>query len=211
MGYTSFSKTLVERHLSNVKSIIDFGACIDYTEPGTPFISDWYRSKGIHYTCIDLAGDNNAIKFNWSYPIGSKVRYDLVCDFGSSEHSACSDEYTTAEFEGNIHSVYPIEPKETLFAFYNCWLNKFELCDIGGLIISENPKQGNWPEHGFSYITQEFYKQLERYSGLRIVEMGEDAACGNVTDGWNIWSVLVRVNDTFPTFEEFSKFDIKDK
>jgi hypothetical protein len=29
------------------------------------------------------------------------------------------------------------------------------------------------------------------------------AACGNTKDGWNVYSVLKKVSDEFPTFKEF--------
>ena len=64
MGYTKFTVDLISRHLEGVKSVIDLGSQNLYIEnlEKPPFASGWYEERGIEYTCIDLAGDNNAIK-----------------------------------------------------------------------------------------------------------------------------------------------------
>jgi hypothetical protein len=104
------------------------------------------------------------------------AQVDIVTDFGTSEHVS---------------------------NYYNCWLNKHNGCKVGGLIISENPKVNNWHGHGFHYLTKEFYTELCKVAGYELIEVGEHAAMGNVTDGWNVYGVLRKVSDVFPSQSEF--------
>jgi hypothetical protein len=213
MGYTLFTKQLVQKVLvgANIQSVIDLGSCNDYDIGGDspPFISDWYATKRINYTCIDLAGDNNALRLDLSnplFPIGLPVAdpFDLVVDAGTSEHVVQSDGYEKVSFhEGHINSVYPSSVKNIEAGYYNCWLNKFNLCKEGGYIISENPKTNNWPGHGYTYVDFNTYWQLSRVSELYIVEIGEHPASGNHIDGMNIWCIMKKVGNHFPTFEKF--------
>jgi hypothetical protein len=210
MGYTQFSKQLIEPYLSKVKSVLDFGSCNDFSTGEMPplFISEWYKSKGIEYSSIDLAGDNNSLQLNWCYPITYLPQFDLIVDAGSSEHSAIANEYTNVQYNKNINSIYPKGEINIDEGYYNCWLNKHNLCRIGGLIISENPKTNNWGGHGYSYISTEFYTELVKVADYEILELGEHPAMGNDIDGWNIFSVLIKISDKFPDFETFSTLPI---
>lgn len=116
----------------------------------------------------------------------SNIQADIVLDLGTSEHISTN----------HIHNIEE---------YYNCWLNKHNLCKEGGLIISENPKTKNWPKHGYNYITTLFVEQLTCYD---LIEHGEHAAQNNYTDGWNIYSVLRKTSRPFPTLEQFKTFDI---
>jgi hypothetical protein len=46
---------------------------------------------------------------------------------------------------------------------------------------------------------------LSRVSGLYVVEIGEHPASGNTTDGYNIWCIMKKVENLFPTFEQFKE------
>lgn len=218
MGYTSFEIALIEPYLKDGDSVLDFGSQNDYTtgQSDPPFISEWYKGKKVNYTCIDLAGDNHAIECNWSYPsnwgIFERDKFDVVVDAGSSEHSSQCKEYETVSFhEGHIHSVYPkTKPtnEEIENGYYECWRNKHNACKIGGLIISINPKTGNWPDHGFSYLTEQFYVGLWALSGYDLLQIGCHPAMGNTIDGWNVFSVIKKHSNEFPSFRAFSTLQI---
>lgn len=220
MGYTDFTKKIVIDALALYDgwplNVLDFGSQNDYATSNTtqpPFISEWYENTlKIKYTCIDLAGDNNALKLNWSKPFtGVILTYDIVVDAGSSEHSVNSDKYDIVAFhEGYINSVYPKYHSEDQIqiGFYNCWLNKFNCLRVGGMMVNENPVTGHWPEHGYSYINQDFYHKLAEISSLEVIEIGEHCAMGNCTDGKNVYSILHKTGDKFPSFEEFNKLPI---
>ncbi len=215
MGITKFSYDLIRRtklrHLG-IKSVCELGSQNDYTAQSEkpPFANDLYKKLGIEdYTCIDLAGDNNALKYDLGKQINHSIRYDLVTDFGTSEHIVLADGFQTSAFHGDyIHSVYPVVVENIQQGYYNCWVNKFNLCNVGGIIISENPLTDNWPGHGYSYLGVNFYDELVKIADIEIIEKGKESAMGNTIDGWNLWAVLKKTGNRFPPFEEFKKLPI---
>lgn len=216
MGITSSDILLLKRALGlkKIKTVLELGSQNLYLTPtaSPPFADVWYKSQGIGYHCVDLAGDNNAMPFNWCEPIDWEFKYDLVTDFGSSEHSAAVHKYVKAEFHNDyIHSVYPVEhptEEEIKDGYYQCWRNKFDALKIGGLMVNVNPLTGNWPGHGFSYIDSTFYHMLSLISDLKIVHIKLNAAMGNITDGWNVECILEKTGDRFPSKEEFNTLKI---
>lgn len=215
MGITAFDIKILEKYIKEYKpvNVIEFGSQNLYitSENTPPFSSAWYNEQGLYYKCIDLGGDNNADKKDLSKPISIGRQYDLVTDFGFSEHVVKMEDFTSVTYGGNITSIYPKGEIKIEEGYYNCWLNKHNLCKIGGLIISENPKTGNWPLHGYTYITQEFYKELAKIADYEILELGDHPAMGNDIDGWNIYCVLKKTGDKFPSFEKFTKLSIYEK
>lgn len=216
MGITLFSKSLIGIAVAanpDIKSVIELGSQNDYTSNAVkpPFANGVYKEFGINdYTCIDLAGDNYAIKYDLGKPITTHTRkYDLVTDFGTSEHVVLAADHVTTPFHDDyIHSVYPTVVEDALLGYYSCWLNKHNLCKIGGIIISENPLTGNWPNHGYAYLGKKFYHEFKQVAGYENIMEGLEPAMGNSIDGWNIWAVLRKVSDEFPTFEQFKELPI---
>lgn len=197
MGITGHSINLIDKAIihksledgQTVNTVMELGAQNMYdktydTERG-PFASTYYRGRGIKYYCIDLNGENNALKLDLEKPIKHEWDYDLVTNFGTSEH--IKNQYSVF---GTIH----------------------KLAKIGGMIICENPKTGNWPSHGLNYYTQEFYKNLCRALNYQLIEVGEYPAMGNNIDGYNIYAIMKKTQEArFPTEKVFNKFGIKDK
>jgi hypothetical protein len=196
MGYTTFTKQLVSEYISEYrpKYVIDLGAQNDFSGPNlpAPYISEWYKSQGIQYECIDLNAENNAhvddLSKVFKQPNG--FQWDLVCDIGTGEHVGDNGKFSWE-------------------AFYNCWLNKWNLCTVGGLIISENPMTGNWPKHGFNYLDTDFYYELCRFANADLLDTGTQAATGNTIDGWNVWGVIRKYGDGFMSLDEFKTLPIK--
>lgn len=217
MGITDFSISLLNKIIERFDpfDVLEFGSQNVYSSayPGMPFASVFYHGKGLaYYDCIDLAGDNEAIRADLSEDLSALItrRFSLVTDFGTSEHCVQMEGYDTAPFhDGHIHSIYPVDVKNAELGYYNCWLNKFNFCKVGGIIVSENPKQGHWPSHGYHYITQEFYEKLSDMADLEIVELGEYPAAGNWETGMNVYSVLRKTGGKFPSFDQFSTLPIK--
>lgn len=219
MGITAFDIKLLERTLHiyqpDIENVVELGSqnlylSGDDTKP--PFASTWYRSRGLIYCCIDLARDNNAYPEDLSEPISEKFHneYMLLTDFGTSEHVVQMEDYEICSFhEGHINSIYASKIKSVLDGYYNCWLNKHKMLRKGGIMINVNPKTGNWPGHGYSYLTEKFYKQLAEHTDYEIIELGQHPASGNFTDGWNIHAILRKHSEKFPDFETFKKFDIR--
>lgn len=181
MGYTNNSIDIVNKYLSNVKSVCDLGAQNNYSQPHlpAPYISEWYKSNAItEYMCIDLNGENDAKKWDLSEPLKTTKTFDMVTDFGTSEH---------------------------IKDLYECLANVNKLTKVGGIMVHENPKVGNWPKHGFHYRTMEFYKELVEACGYELLESFEHPAMGNTTDGWNVIAVMRKTKDGFISKDKFPK------
>jgi hypothetical protein len=194
MGITAFDIRLLEGVISqqSPKTVIELGAQNLYhtSQNPPPYASGWYESKGISYKCIDLSGENGALKIDLAKPIKKKLgTFDLVTDFGTSEHIS--------------------QENDKALGLYNCWLNKHNLLKVGGIMISENPKTGHWPLHGFHFYTEAFYKELCKISSYEILQLGENPAMGNRETGMNIYCVMRKSGDCFPAFEFFKTLDFR--
>ena len=173
MGVTSTSIQLIEKVLAlqPVKTVLELGAQNLYDKAYTlpiPYASTFYESKGIEYKCVDLNGENNALKIDLEKSQTIKETFDLVTDFGTGEH---------------VRNAY------------NLLKIIHDSVKLNGIVIRQNPKTGNWAGHGFWYTTQELYQKLAYLNGYEIIDIGEDAAMGNVTDGWNVWCIYRKVID----------------
>lgn len=219
MGITVSDIALVEKALSvspNIKTVCELGSQNLYL-PGLdtlrpPFASIWYEERGIKYSCIDLAGDNFAAQFDLAhiFPPCLEATFDLVTDFGTSEHVVQTAELQTVAFhEGHINSVYPKEKplvEGIKRGYYACWVNKHNLLAFNGLMINVNPKTGNWPGHGYTYLTKDFYHTLADKMGYAVIHLQDNAAMGNVRSGWNVECILMKVHQVpFISFEEFQE------
>jgi len=181
MGITGFSLDLVKAVLNDfkVETVIELGAQNMYDQDYSgnyPYADTYYRSRGIAYECIDLSGENGAQAIDLSKPCAVSKKYDMVTDFGTSEH---------------VHDI-----KE-------CWKTKHKLLKVGGVMISENPKVGNWPDHGYWYYTEEFYQKFAAAAGYKILKIGEHPAMWNTTDGYNVYCIMQKVEDK-PFPDEFT-------
>lgn len=185
MGITSFSVQLIERHFKGGK-VCELGAQNMYDKyypNGSPYADGFYKARGAEaYACIDLSGENGAFKQDLSKPVDIEGQFDLVTNFGTSEHIA---------------------------DLYNCFKNIHTLAKEGGIVICENPKTGNWPGHGFHYMTEAFYIDLAKACGYEILELGEHPATGNTIDGWNIYCVFRKGQGKFISKAKFDKLDYR--
>lgn len=212
MGITKFSTELLEKALlfnPDIKSVMELGSQNLYTgnETNPPFANVWYQGKGIEYNCIDLAGDNNALKIDLSTTLNPFKTFDLVTDFGTSEHVVQMDEYDSVAFHGGyINSIYPTGEVNIKLGFYNCFRNKHNMANAGGLFVGENPKTGNWEGHGYNYFTKDFYYALCDEMKYELLELGENAAMGNTINGWNVFAIYRKLEDKeFMSLEDFEK------
>jgi hypothetical protein len=212
MGVTQYEIKLLENIIQEYKpqNVIEMGSQTNYTTKETdkpPFMSEWFNEMGIFYKCIDMAGDNGAYLYDLSQPISVGRQYDLVTDFGTSEHCVQMNEYETVSFhDGHINSIYPKgEIKSIEEGYYNCWINKHNLLKVGGVMINVNPLTGHWYEHGYSYLGEAFYNELVKLSGYELLKTEVICASGNCESGKNVVGVLRKVSEQFPDFKEFYK------
>lgn len=193
MGYTQHTFDLVDNAIAliNAKSMIDLGAQNNYAQSNlpAPFVRETYN-KNLSYASIDLSGEDGALPLDLSVGIDIGKVHDLVVDAGTSEHIGKGGKFDWK-------------------AYYNCWLNKHHLLKVGGIMVNENPKTGNWPGHGFNYVSQEFYQELVSLSGYELIDLHEHPAMHNTTDGWNVVAVMKKVSEKFPSFEQFKKLPLK--
>lgn len=190
MGLTAHSFDLLTRNAIGGESILELGnQTIFFGEFWGKSAKPMFRALGYTHVSVDMNGKDGAIKCDLSKPCNFSsdnncLYYDIVTDFGTSEH---------------------------VKDFYLCWVNKHHNCKVGGLIISENPKTGNWPRHGHHYITEDFYTKLAYMAGYEIVEIGEFAAEHNEVDGWNIYSVLKKTRKEFISLIQFETLDFRNE
>lgn len=202
MGYTDFTVLILERVIKEYqpKNIMDLGSQQLYNQPllPAPYANTWYSPQGIQYECIDLNGENNAHRIDLSKKCSFYLadeagicerKYDLVVDAGTSEHVG-----TDGAFDWE--------------AIYNCWKIKHDLLRVGGVCISENPKTESWPSHGFQWYSESFYKELAALTDYEILELGEHPAMGNTDTGWNIYCVLRKHSEKFPTLDQFKTLSL---
>lgn len=216
MGITTFGVQQLKKVMynNNINSVLEFGAqnmFIDATQP-PPYATEWYLSRGIKtYHCIDMTGENNSIKADWCKPLLVVYQYDLVTDFGSSEHSTIMDEHVIIDFDNGVKSAYSAKAPEEgssiadTKCYYTCWLNKHNALAIGGFMVNENPMTGHWPGHGFFYLLPNFYQELCKIADYEVIETGEACAMGNCETGKNIYSILKKTGNRFPSFDEFNQ------
>jgi len=144
-----------------------------------------FEELGVLHTSIDIKPHQGAIEVDLRQPVTfTKKKFEVVTNFGTTEH-----------IDGSL---------------YEGFKNIHNLCKKGGLMIHENPKTGNWPQHGFHYMTKEFYIKLANLTGYELLEVTEEAAMGNDIDGWNVCAVLRKINSgDFISKEEFETLDYR--
>lgn len=170
MGITDKSISRIFRHIGNGDTILELGCQNLYVNPYYGHISnEHFKRLGYDIDTWDITGCNGAEIMDLRQPIELKKQYDVITDYGTTEH-----------IDGN---------------YYQAHKNIHNHCKIGGIIIHENPKTGHWPGHGCNYVDMEFYEGLADACGYDILELCEEYAMGNTTDGCNISVVMRKVVD----------------
>lgn len=197
MGITTFSKKLLDKVIEDYKpkNVGEYGSqnlYFDGESLPAPFANVYYEAKGIEYTCFDVSKENNCLHYDLTYLLPDEFtdKYSLVTDFGCTEH-------------------YGRDGKHHLEGFYNAWLNKHNMLKVGGVMVNENPLSGHWNLHGFNYYTEQFYKRIVEISDYKIIELGISCAMGNCETGKNVYAILEKTGEKFPTLSQFSNLDLR--
>jgi hypothetical protein len=172
MGITNDSLDRLRRHgLIKPCDILELGAQNLYDNAHYGQVAKGYfLSLGINHTSWDITPHQGAIEMDLRNEIIVEKQFDIIADFGTTEH--VSDD-----------------------GFYMAHKNIHNHCKVGGYIIHENPKTGHWPGHGCNYVTKHFYEQLATLAGYEIIELTEHFAMGNITDGCNVCVVMKKLLD----------------
>ncbi len=104
---------------------------------------DYFESLGMDHTSIDWNGEDGALNLDLRKTIDLDP-FDMVTNIGTTEH--VSDQKAV-------------------------WKNIHNLTDIGGIIASLTPLQGDWWWHGTHYPMEEFFYQFSE-NGYEIEYMG---------------------------------------
>lgn len=211
MGINDMNLKTLEWIFKNypIETVLELGAQTFYQNYKTAkygeYADVYYKLKGVkQYTCIDLNGENDALKMDLSR-VQHAPMCDLVTDFGTSEHIAGYDldDDTKTGFDGNNTWKGLDDHVAGLEAFYNCWTTKYLASKY--LIVSSNPATGHWKGHGHFYYTKQFYETLCELTGMRSVLLEEHFAMGNYTDGKEVCCVLDVRGSHWISMEEFAK------
>lgn len=182
MGYIQTTLQAVDTliKLKGVRTVADLGDQINYASPRQPhpYTSEFYKANGItEYISIDVNGKNDSKTWDMGDVVRTNKKFDLVVDAGFSEH---------------------------VKNLYMCFYNIHKLTKVGGYMLHENPRTGNWHEHGFHYFHEGFYVTLAMFAGYGIIEMKNTVAAHNYTSGNNVFCLLQKLKDE--DFIERDKF-----
>lgn len=186
MGITAFSKDMIRVNGGEQKGIrhLLVGCQNMYdNEHYGQIAQDYYRGFGQDVISIDITACNDSIEHDLREPL-KMPPFDFISQHGTLEH---------------------VESRE---GFYLAFKHLHEVLEMGGIIVHENPKTGNWAGHGNHYLTQDFYTQLAQLMDYDILDIGENCAMGNCIDGWNIYAVLRKNKEEFISLEQFNALPI---
>lgn len=106
---------------------------------------DFFRDVwGVDHTSVDINGKGGALVRNLSEPITDLGQFDIVTNFGTSEH---------VDNEGE------------------CWKNIDRFCKPGGVSLHAVPPWGNWPNHGYHRYSRRFFEGMALHAGYTIIDM----------------------------------------
>lgn len=178
MGVTGKSIDILKTVINHAQTVCELGDQLNFTHQPPVYMSEWYKERGKDYMSIDLNGLNDSKQWDLSEPLKTSKKFDLVTDFGTSEH---------------VKDIY------------QCFANINKLTKVGGIMVHENPKTKNWPKHGMHYRDQKFYIDLAIHADYHIIRLEEHPAMGNSIDGWNIICVMRKRKEGFIDRELFPK------
>jgi hypothetical protein len=139
---------LREKHvLPKAGRVIELGAQqlsgdTELLSPDAPYAKETWESLGYKYRCIDIDGSSHAIPLDLNYdkvPLFHRRRYDLVTNFGTTEHVA-----------NQLNAFQIIH----------------DLTKVGGIMVHNLPAQG-YHNHGLVNYNMKFFWMLARSNNYR--------------------------------------------
>lgn len=142
--------------------------------PGT--VKEYWESKGIKHTSIDLNGEDGALSLDLSKPLPEKFydAFDIVTNCGTSEH-------VDNQFE--------------------CWKNIHKCLKVNGFLLSANPETGMYNEkHCEWFYDMNFFQNFADKLSYKIYMLGRILFPYN--GGYVIFAAMEKTKETDFNFKE---------
>lgn len=163
----------------------DFPSHLIGMDANAPIIAKpYFESLGYEHVSIDLNGRNGTLVHDLSKPFDLGRQFDIVTDFGTSEHVSC---------------------------LWACLRNVHVHTKAEGLIFHANPAPGNWSDHGYWYRNEAFYARFAELSGYALLETFRVACAGNFVDGWLTCALLRKTREEFVDKDAFYTLPLCDR
>ena len=131
-----------------------------WADVGEVSVRDYFTSKGVDYTSIDLNGNLGALKIDLGKPIKDECllgKFDIVTDFGTMEHvveqEVCLDNIDSLVKPGGlmVHTI-PDNPKDMhgLYFYDDDWLKNL-IKDRGYTLVNELKLDCRQPPQSLEY------------------------------------------------------------
>lgn len=167
---------------TGAKPYPDFPEHLIGMDPNRPVVAKpYFEGLGYEHVSVDLNGRDGALVRDLSLPFDLGRQFDVVTDFGTSEHVAC---------------------------LWACMGNMHTHAKRGGLLFFASPAPGNWPGHGYWYRSAEFFSAFAAAAGYDLLEVGPLACAGNTHDGWLTCAIVRKNRDDFIAKSEFYRLPI---
>lgn len=137
---------------------------------------DYFVSLGVDHVSVDLNNRYDSLKLDLSKPIDSLRDFDIVTNYGTSEHIL--DQYQAFR---NIHNFMK----------------------TGGFQVHAVPLVGSWKDHCVYHYTGDFFRNLSEACKYEVVENKTIPIKTSFGIDHLTCSVLEKTNDLFCTEEEF--------
>lgn len=185
MGITQISLDRIGKYLKPNSNILIVGCQNLYDNDHYGQVADpYFQSLGHQVISIDIAACQGAVECDLRELYPFNPVNDQVWNHGTQEH-----------IDGSLYIPF---------------LNQHNACKIDGILIFENPATLSWPLHGYHYFTEDFYRYFAPACGYELLEVTREASMGNFVDGWNISSVMRKIDDRpFITEEQFNEIYAK--
>lgn len=170
---------------AGAKPYADFPSHLLGMDPNRPVVAKpYFESLGYAHVSVDLNGKDGALVRDLSAPFDLGCLFDVVTDFGTSEHVKC---------------------------LWACLENAHRHAKHDGLIFCANPEPGSWPDHGYWYRGEDFNRAFASTVGYELISSTRVACTGNTIDGWLTCAIFRKKSDKFVDKNEFYKLPLSQK
>ena len=162
------SKNELDKHLFKGCNIVELGDQFCDWSPEVQGIrtDTYFKEHGIEIKSVDWHGKNGALKIDLSEISTVKLKGDIVTDFGTLEHV-----------------------KDT----YNCLVNCFSFCKIGGKMIHVNPDK-TYVKHGYFYFTEKFWHEYAKLAKLEVISIYTEKPYDKTNPASEVYAVLKKTD-----------------